>query len=299
MELRWIASSSASALHASAAIGAGEKLVDESLAKVLAEPTAEIERELAAAGVGAEAFWKHVVPLAAGIENNRQLADVVLKKIVGLSARRDLLAQALSHRIADLEKAFREACPHVVEELELRSGPLRKQWEARGKGLLRRLGERTEPDLLVERAEVVLVYPAKGGSGAVHLAYNSVRIEAVLADPHAELPEAVRLAWLVAQLNIDLPRYSERLDSKNVLRLAGLAMLPPVLEAANYVEWVGPLAQCLPPALSVWCKEAAPKETAQVVFNWWQTFVETRPAWSVALMALERMLGESRGDGGC
>lgn len=294
MELRWIASSSVSALHAAEAIGAGRRLADDSLTQALTGPTLDIQRALAAAGIKAEAFWSHVLPLAAGMDNNQSLADVVLRKIVGPSSRPDSLAPILSNQISDLEKAFRETCPQVVEELELRSGPLRKQWEARGEGLLQRLREITDPDLIVERADVVLVYPARGGSGAAHLAYNSVRIEAVLADPHAALPEAVRLAWLVAQLNIDLPRYRDCLDSNNVQRISKLAMLPPVLEAAQHVEWAGSLSQCLPFALSLWCEEIAPEETAQVVFNWWQTVIDSRPAWSVAFMALERMLEESR-----
>ena len=54
---------------------------------------------------------------------------------------------------------------------------------------------------------MILVQPVLGGAGAAHWLYNSVHIEAVLANPVAELPEVVRLGWLLAQLNFDLPMF--------------------------------------------------------------------------------------------
>ena len=53
---------------------------------------------------------------------------------------------------------------------------------------------------MLPQCDVLLIHPALGGAGEAHLAYNSVRIEAVLANPNADLPEVVRLAWLIAQV---------------------------------------------------------------------------------------------------
>src|SRR5690606_11368832 len=124
------------------------------------------------------------------------------------------------------------------EELELRSKPLRQQWQAYGPGLLNHLGRSTERELLVESAEVVLVLPAIGGHGVAHLGNNRVTLEAMLANPMPSLREIVRLAWLLSQLQLDLPRYSERIARDRLDGLAMHAMLPPSLDAAREVELV-------------------------------------------------------------
>ena len=59
-------------------------------------------------------------------------------------------------------------------------------------------------------------------------------IEAVLANPRFELPEVVRLGWLLAMLNFDLARYRDPLSDAE--RVLPLAMIPPVLAAAAEVE---------------------------------------------------------------
>src|SRR5262249_29629876 len=141
-------------------------------------------------------------PLSAGIESNRELAEVLLRKTCGLAAvlaHRDRLANS----IADVERVFRQRFPECADELVLRGRPLEVQWEARGPGLLKQLAELTAPELLVEQAEVVLVQPAYGGGGEAYLSYNAVHVEALLANPVSELPEVLRLGWLLAQLNLD------------------------------------------------------------------------------------------------
>jgi hypothetical protein len=84
------------------------------------------------------------------------------------------------------------------------------------------------------------------------MAYNSVRLEAVLVNPVAELPEIVRLGWLLSQLNSDLPVFQGELTRAQVERAARLALVPVALAAAAEVE----LAACDPAtlarALDVW-----------------------------------------------
>ena len=89
------------------------------------------------------------------------------------------------------------------------------------------------------------------------------RIEAVLANPHAELPEVVRLAWLLSQLHLDLPIHGERIERRRLPHVARLATLPGILEAAHYVELVQEPAALLPFALSAW--RIVPAEDASAV----------------------------------
>lgn len=290
MQIRFSASVSASCFHAAAAIARGRPLVDARLAEALAAPVASLTAELAASGIDVEAFFSQAVPLAADFENNRELAEWVLNKLRGRE-NHELLAARLAGWFSQLEFSFLGAVPAVVDELELRSGPLREQWEARGPGLLAAIERLTERTLLAESAEVVLVYPALGGAAAGHLAYNKVTIEALLTNPHGELPEVVRLGWLLSTLNLDLSKYSEAIPSKRLTRVAPLAMLPVAIEAAVEVELTPGGAALLARAIVAWrLADSNAELLAETVQKWWQTYQDSRPAWSVALAALNRML---------
>ena len=121
------------------------------------------------------------------------MAEVALAKTIGRGNRFEATVSTLADCLAAVLAAQRSALPQLDDELALRELPLREQWEARGPGILTHVAQLTESGLYPEEAEVLLVHPALGGGGAAHLPYNSVRIEAVLANPHADLPEVVRL----------------------------------------------------------------------------------------------------------
>lgn len=292
VELNWIANRSLSCLHAASALAAGQSLVNADLSAKLANSTQSLKQKLAACGVPADVFWSHVAPLSASLEANRELAKVALTKTIGAGRVSDPLVAAVGLLLTEIKRIYADALPDVLDELALRSGPLREQWEARGPGLLAGVGRRTEGELIVERADVFPAYPVLGGSGTAHLAYNSVRIEAVLANTVAELPEVVRLGWLLAQLNIDLPKYSEDLPRDRVPLVAGWAVLPSVLEAAADVELVRPTPELIGTALAAWNVGTGSLDRpklAEAIARWWQTYQESRPPWRVALVALNKM----------
>jgi hypothetical protein len=155
----------------------------------------------------------------------------------------------------------------------------------------------TEADLLVDEASVVLVYPALGGGGTAHPANNSLRFEAVLANPLEQLPETVRLGWLVSQLNLDLPKFSERIPRDRLRAIIALAMLPPALASASEVELARNDAATLSLALKSWC-DAWPAsfvvgpeiDLADTLSRWWETYQTSRPPFAIALAALDEML---------
>jgi hypothetical protein len=262
------------------------------LADAIAPAAEELARQVAATGVSAEQFWSHLIALAAEIDGNRELAETAVRKTLHSGVVPDAPIAALVGSISDAEAAFHAATPNLLDQLELRSGPLIEQWNARGPGIFTRLTAITERTLAVESADVVLVYPALGGCGVAHLPYNSVRIEAVLANPVAEIPEVVRLAWLIAQLNIDLPRFSERINHDQLLPVAALAMIPPVLLAAEYVELCEYDTATIQLALDHWNMNSCTTDnTAQILMDWWATYADSRPDWHIALEALAEMVG--------
>jgi hypothetical protein len=291
LEVRWIASLSASALHAARAACRSEALAGNALVAALAEPIVALERELEAAEVPREPFWRHIVPLAAGIESNRQLLERVLARSVGRGPRAEALVGRLAGRVSDLEAAARAAFPNLTDELALRGGPLKEQWEARGPGMMRRLAELVGDDALVGAADVALVPPVCGGGGRPSLDYSVVVFEAVLANAILQLPEVVRLAWMMAQLRMNAPVFSEAVPAPRIERIAALAMLPPTLAAAEHVELSPPLEHALPLAIERWGLADAGGDLAHTLSAWWETYLASRPPWSVALTALDKMVG--------
>ncbi len=287
--LRWIASVSASALHAADAVARGLELADPRLRGVVSEPAQAIQAELNSRQLPVERIWRQLLTHCHQVENNRELATLALRKALGSVANLAEIAERLGALIGALEGAVMRAVPGIVDELSLRARPIRELWEARGPGLLHQIGSRTEAELIVESAELVLVLPALGGGGVAQLANNSVRWEAVLANPIPSLPEVVRLAWLLAQLHCDLPRHGEQIPADHLPEVARLALIPPTLEAAEELELVTAVPALWSTAFQAWGVGADPS-LAETVRVWWATYRETRPRWGTALTALEQML---------
>ena len=136
-------------------------------------------------------------PLADQIQASN--ADWRSRQIGEDSSQGDSSPDTLS-LIAATESAINELHPSLAVEMGLRQRPLRELWEAHGPGLLTQMS-RLEQLRLPERAKVVTVLPIQGGGGEAIAEHRAVVIESVLANPIAEIPEILRLAWLLSQLS--------------------------------------------------------------------------------------------------
>lgn len=290
--VRWKASVSATALYAAEALARGAARADDPLVMAVTGPGALLAAEIDLAGLPAERFWRRLLPLSADIEGNRQLAEAALTKTLGTCARVQTLAAPLAGRIADCESAAIEAVPGLVDELAARAEPLQAEWEARAEGLFASVARLTDQRVIAPSAQVVVVWPATGGPGTAFLENNLVLVEVASAgEQEGPLPRVVELVWLVAQLNMDLPIFSERIARDRQPRLAAVAMLPPVLGAA---EEMG-VAKCdnatVAHALAaLGLPHDDNNAEAETLLSWWQTHLESRPPWHVALAALDQML---------
>lgn len=290
IRLRWLASHSLSGLHAASALAHGQPLVDEQLATALAGPAAALQEEILAAGLPEARYWRMMCALATTFDNNRQLAKMAAYRTLGHATPNEL-SERLGGRISDVEAALLRVRPSVVEELSLRRGPLHEQWEAYGPGVLSSVFGATDPRLMVDAADVVLVLPAIGGGGEAQLQNNSVRIEAVLTNPHAKLPETLRLAWMLSQLHLDLPIFSEGIHPDRLPQVAAYAMVPAVLAAAEYVDVIQLTDDSVRMAIDAWQVDPPPEvDPVDVVLRWWEAYVEARPPFETAFKALDRML---------
>jgi hypothetical protein len=289
MELRWKISDSASCFHAAAALADGRQLLDVELAMALEPSVAGLMLECSSLGCDGRQLLNRLSMLGAEIDNNLQLASLALTKLTG-SRPDESAVSALTRRITALETAYLQVRPQIAEELALRSEPLRAQWEARGPGLLTQLGQLAEPMIVADAATVAIVQPVLGGFGSALIPSNLVRIEGMIADPLPMLPEVVRLAWLLSQLNLDLPTFDGGLMRDRLFEIGGLALLPVVLTAAEKVELVQDVGRVLPTALVAW---ELNEEFAPALLAWWDTYHQSKPAWGTALAALDKMLPET------
>lgn len=296
IEPRWIVSSPASGLYAaSVMLDASVKLgdtapLDAKTSELLAFEVETLAGDLTAVGLEPAIFFDHAIALSARFDAPLEWAKVLVTKTLGPRVAPELIAARLARSRMSLEAAFARAHPGLLEELELRSEPLRLQWEARGAGLMKGLGRLFDPDLVVEQADVILVQPALGGGGGAHPPYNSLHIEAVLTNPLAELPEVVRLGWLWSQLNLDLPKFQDALHRDRLHEIGRLAMIPAVLAAAEEVELARLDEATLATALTAWRISGA--EPFQLL-EWWETLESGSANWNVALGALDRMLADA------
>lgn len=292
MKLLWKPNFSASALHAIFAVAhhlpCVEARVPESLGEISRSMQAFVQ---ALPELARRRFWNELIGLASELDGNRDLAERVLIRLVGQDANTKGLIAPLAGWITDVEATMQLLFPKMAEQLELRSRPLKEIWEGYGHGLLAHIGRLTDRSLLVEQAEVVMVHPILGGYGMAHLTQNRITMEAMLTNPLATLPEVIRLAWLLAQLQIDAPYLSENVSQHRLSEVAGLAMLPAVLAAGQVVELTKIDEATMSLAIEQWQIPVPPKiDPVAVLMTWWETYLQTRPAWPVALTALDRML---------
>src|SRR5262245_37626099 len=83
MEIRWIASHSASCFHAVELIARDVPIVDPAMDSAIQQSARDMIAELTAAHMPTARSLDHLVALSAGIDNNRQLAELLVSKIAG------------------------------------------------------------------------------------------------------------------------------------------------------------------------------------------------------------------------
>ncbi|MEO8495298.1 MAG: hypothetical protein ABI614_09520 [Planctomycetota bacterium] len=293
MELDWVTHHLASCCYAAEGIARGLPLADSRLGEPFVDAVQALRQEISALRLPGRPFWSNLLAYAHQTDDRQTLVRTTLRKTIGIEAATDESVIALAGCLREVEQAARQALPQLLDDLTHRVRPLQSHWEARGPGLLHEIGRLTDERLLVERATVVAVHPAFGGGGSTSLATNAVRIEAVLTNVVDGLPEVVRLGWLLAQLNHELPMFSDRVHGSRLPLIAQLAMLPPTLQASETVELSQLTPFTLAAALPAWQFDiAADKDIAATLLDWWNTYLDTKPAWNIALAALDHMVGD-------
>ncbi len=296
MQIQWTTSVAASTLHSAAWIAAGHLSVTRAAETSLRESVDAAKATLLDVGLkqGAATWLNRAASVAAsGIDGAATIAERLIANHFGSRATpltQSTLAAAIANVIAAGGRQW--ASRSFDDEISLRCRPIIEQWEARGPGFMRMLARLVEPELLVDSARISLVMPAAGGHGVSHPPTNTVRFEAVLANPHPQLPEVLRLAWLLAQLQADLPPLVEYCPAGRAEELMKLAMIPATLAAAEEVELTASGPNAIAAALTAWHLPKYANKASELQ-QWWDTYVNTQTKWPVALAALSAMVPEN------
>lgn len=193
-------------------------------------------------------------------------------------------------QLQKLESEFRSLLPQADSQMSFRLGPLTQQWDGYGAALTAHLKRLIALTLPRGNMEVLAVYPLVNGDGYVSLSEKKAVIEAVFVNPNPELPEVIRVAWLVAQIISSSDKRNGPV-SKRRNDINALALLPPVLAIGEVVE----LTRCDESTLQLAIDQFSPArpefpDLSKTLLHWWETYLQTKPEWSIALMALERAL---------
>jgi len=292
LRVRWLASVNANSFHAMELLLQKQPLIDRALAGALGTPVEYLEWVLQEEYIPPEKFCQHLLPLSADVGAVRELVEVTLTKTMGRMEAMPRLTLVYG-AVMEVKNAYQASFPQAAENLAGSVHPWMRQWSLRGPGLVAGVINQTEPDFFVEEATVLVVHPAMGGAGRAYPSYNLACLEGVPADTASALPEILRLTWLLAQLNLDLPKYSERIPPHRLPTVAGLAMIPVVFKAGEANE----LSKCdkkvIASAVESWMPAGLGIADALAkLIQWWEVYEVMRPAWTDAMQALDRLLAE-------
>lgn len=270
LDLQWRASPRATLLHAIRLLANERPVIDHPIVSLVA-PSIPALRRL---GLN-EPFWGQLLPMACRDVELSLLVDEALSR-----CQLDCSATEVSRLLNAAEQQVMRSDLDVTEELRLRQRPLRELWEASGPGMLFQIGRWTMRPI-VSRLEVDGLLPLCGGFGQSFADFDRVQIELVLTNPAADVPEVIRLAWLIAQLSI--PADAD-------VAVNRLALVPCCLAAAAPLG----LAVCQPRSLAnslrLWrLIDQGEEALGAALDQWWAAHDEDAP-WSQAIEQLREVL---------
>jgi hypothetical protein len=300
MQLHWKPNLSASALHAAEACWRYPEQVNDSEVLATMRPYAErLGRSIFdLQPVEPQGFWDMLIVTGSAIDSNRELASAVLRNRLVQDADGSR-ASLLADLVTDVEAAFRRLFPRYDEQSAFRFRPLQEQWLGYGRGLMTQWKRLVHQDALADGCTIIGLQPILGGFGKAHPDRDLVRIEAVLTNARPELPEVIRLGWLLAQLEQDTNELFQTEASADVSMLIPLATLPSILAAGQQLELIRCDAAHVALAIQHWHVNSpfaatgvteSPWELATLLCEWWNSSERSQSSWQTAVQMLAKRL---------
>ena len=294
MKVNWKPSVRATAINAARWIAASRKLPQAGWNDALLLLAREMQLRLASdATLDSGSHWIDLICQAEGINFAKRPDSPIINPTLLLD---------LTDRV---ESTVREIAPQLDEQLRLRIGPIQQHWDGYGNAILAHLHRMIGLPRRSGSLTILAVQPLVEGDGQACPPARTLFIEALLTNVLPDLPEILRLAWLVSHISTWPDTIDPRFETGNsrmssVLRqrrfrdIQSLALIPAILAAAEIVE----IARCDHATIALALDQFSPRQPesadlANVLMHWWETLLQTKPDWSVALTALSLKLSPS------
>ncbi|NNE00515.1 MAG: hypothetical protein HKN47_24635 [Pirellulaceae bacterium] len=300
VSIRWSSDAALSAVHAAHVVATGGFCTDQKTEQALVESVTDINNRLLSASLDIGTFWLRLLSETAFDPTNTRTCEIALLDSGCSKLQLEQTASVISNRLSDSRLAFQRRFPKLTEQLALRGRPIRDLWDTVGPGLLSNIAKQiwvgSPPnDWWPPRVDAVLVQPMRGGDGGFDSAAHKFWIEAVLTDSDPDVPEVLRVAWLVTQLAVEtqtLERSSERTSERSGTLPWSIGSVPLVLSAGKYLDLVKGPELPIQAALQHW--RLGDANTAAVVTRWWQAWQKDPTPMPVGLKHLDKLLGPAR-----
>jgi hypothetical protein len=132
-----------------------------------------------------------------------------------------------------------------------------------------------------------MVQPMRGGDGGYDLERSKLWMEAVLADVDPEVPEILRMVWLITRMAIEAYVRDKSTD-QSLATPWSLVSVPLVLSAGRELELIRAEELPICRAMELW--RFGDVAAAETLSQWWNLFQSSNQPLPAALKVLDQML---------
>lgn len=299
LTIRWRNDPQLSAIHAAYVVATDAACADKKTHQVLVRPATEINHRLLSASLDVATFWERLFAEYAFDPGNTRACEIALIDAGCSELQLDQTASAISSFLGECRIAFQQRFPKLSEQLELRGKPMKENWSQIGTNLLSEIANqiwRGSPpdDWWPSKVDGLLVHPMRGGDGSFDAETGKFWVEAVVNAPDPDVPEVLRVAWLLTQIAIERQVREQSSESATGMPW-GLGAVPLVLDAAVKTSLISAGESAIHAALRLW--RLGDEASAATIANWWQQWQSNASPMPIALKALGRMLADEERPG--
>lgn len=284
--------------------------LDADLARVMLEPMKLVHDRLLAESVRPEEFWDSLFQDVMAESTDAPLTTATLEIAVirggGSHLNSDQIAGTLHRHFQTCRQAIAEKFPRQSDQLKLRYAPLKQAYQAYGPGLIRSIGHRIwnaapPDDWWPKTVYLHAVQPLHRGDGDVSTIDSALWIEAVLTDINPDVPEWLRLVYLLTCVAVDGHARTHQTSATPAEAIAAAAGLTSATSSMPELPWrLGTIPLVLHQAFEQGVlgngDDKLPIELAASM--WWSAASSGAPKSSVALTWLPtwwREIGQHAG----
>lgn len=261
------------------AIAGGQILVgNKPVPEAAVAMATELNNHLIAASMSVPDFWTAWADdVMIGTPRDQAIVEAV-GTAAGTFLRADSATAGVGRRIKDFWDEVFAMMPKIEQQLPLRIGPIRSQWDTYGPGMLKHIERqiwKTDPpsDWWPNTITARMAHPVRGGAGDICVDGESFWMEALLANDHPTIPEVLRAIWLATRVAIE-HHLRGRSGTMGLQRGWSWASVAFVLTAASDVG-VTEQAVSVGEAMKHW--QFGDAAVAQRVQTWWDQRDESVP----------------------